>query len=84
MAQSVKYTTSAQVMISPLVSSSPALSSVLTAQSPEPASDCVSLSFCPSPAYALSLKNKVKKKIFFNVSRKRRGGISTLKFHRKC
>ena len=34
---------------------SPVSSSVLTAQSLEPTSDSVSLSLCPSPAYALSL-----------------------------
>ena len=47
-AQSVKRPTSAQVMISRFMSSSPVLGSVLTAQSLEPASDsvcvCVSLS----------------------------------------
>ena len=42
-AQSVKRLTSAQVMISQFVSSSPTLGSVLTAQSLEPASDSV----CP-------------------------------------
>ena len=41
-AQSVKHPTLAQVTISELVSSSPALGSVLTAQSLEPASDSVS------------------------------------------
>ena len=61
-AQLVKRLTSTQVMISQLVSSSPALGSVLTAQSLEPPSDSVSpsLSLCPSPAHSLylSLKNK--------------------------
>ena len=42
MAQLVKCPTSAQVMISQFVSSSPALGSVLTAQSLEPALDSVS------------------------------------------
>ena len=41
-AQSVKRPTSAQVMISQLVSSSPTSGSVLTAQSLEPVSDSVS------------------------------------------
>ena len=51
-ARSVKRPTSAQVMISQSVSLSPVSGSVLTAQSPEPASDSVS----PSPsAPALSL-----------------------------
>ena len=63
----VKCPTSAQVMISLFVSSNPASSSVLTAQSLEPASDCLS-----SPLSAplmlmlyLSLNNKqmLKKKI---------------------
>ena len=55
-AQLVKHLTSAQVMISQLVSSSPSLGSVLTAQSLEPASDCVSPSL--SLSLPLSLKNK--------------------------
>ena len=55
-AQLVKRTTSAQVMISQFVSSSPVLGSVLTAQSLEPASDSVSPSLsAPSPLTALSL-----------------------------
>ena len=69
MAQSVKHPTSAQVMISRLVSSSPTSGSVLTVWSLEPVSDSVSpsLSLCPSPAHALSLskintKKKKKKK----------------------
>ena len=41
-AQSLKHLTSAQVMILPLVSSSPTLGSVLKAQSLEPASSSVS------------------------------------------
>ena len=58
----------AQVMISQLVSSSPASGSVLTAQSPEPASDSVSpslsapsllmLCLCLSVSLSLLLKNK--------------------------
>ena len=54
-AQSVKPLTSAQVMISQLVSSSPASGSVVTAQSLDPASVSVSLSLCSSPARARSL-----------------------------
>ena len=42
MAQLVKCLTSAQVMISRFMGSRPASDSVLTAQSPEPASDSVS------------------------------------------
>ena len=57
--QSVKHLTSAQVVISLFVGSSPTLSSVLTVQSLEPALDSVSpsisLSLCPSSAHALSL-----------------------------
>ena len=54
-AQSVKCTTWAQVIISWSVNASPALCSVLTAQSLEPVSRfCVSLSLCPSPVLALS------------------------------
>ncbi|VFV44106.1 Hypothetical predicted protein, partial [Lynx pardinus] len=51
--QLVEGQTSAQVMISQLVGSSPTSDSVLTAQSPEPASDSVSLSLCTSPAHTL-------------------------------
>ena len=59
---SVKRLTSAQVMISQSVSSSPASDSVLTAQSLEPASDSMS----PSPSVlplltlcvSLSIKNE--------------------------
>ena len=63
MAQLVKRPTLAQVMILWFVSSSPTSGSVLTAQSSEPDACfgfCVSLSLCPSPAHALSLKNKQK------------------------
>ena len=54
-AQSVKRPTSVQVMISQSVGSSPALGSMLTAQSLEPALDFVSPSLFPFPAHALSL-----------------------------
>ena len=61
-AQSVKCLTLAQVTISWFVSSSPALDSVLTAQSLEPASDSVSPSLsAPLPlalSLSLSLKNR--------------------------
>ena len=59
-AQSVKRPTSAQVVISRFVSSSPALGSVLTAQSLEPASDSVSPSFSGPPLlmFCLSLSQK--------------------------
>ena len=53
---SVKRPTSAQVMISPFVGSSPASGSVLTARSLEPCFGfCVSLSLRPSPAHVLCL-----------------------------
>ena len=63
MVQLIEHPTLAQVMILQLVSSSPALGSVLTAQSLEPASDSVSPSLCPSPARALSLSvsQKIKR-----------------------
>ena len=55
-AQSVERPTSAQVVISGFVSSSPALGSVLTAQSLEPVSDSVSPSLsASSPAHTLFL-----------------------------
>ena len=66
--QFVKYSTSAQVMISGFVGSSPALDSVLTAQSLEPASESVSPSLSAPPPLTLSLSlslskiNKTKQK----------------------
>ena len=59
-AQLFKRLTSAQVMISPSVSMSPTLGSVLTAQSLEPASDSVSppLSAPPLLMLCLSIINK--------------------------
>ena len=63
MAQSVKQLTSAQAMISPSTSSSPASVSVLTLQSLEPASGSVSPSlFAPPPLmFCLSQKSILKK-----------------------
>ena len=58
--QSVKHLTSALVMISLFMGSSPMSGSVLTAWSLEPASDSVSLSLCPSPTCALSLSPSQK------------------------
>ena len=55
MAQSVERPTSAQVMISWFMGSSPALGSVLTTQSLEPASDSVSPSLSAPPLLALTL-----------------------------
>ena len=60
-AQSVEHPTSAQVMISQFMSSSPTSGSVLTAQNLEPASDSVSPSLSdtpPSCSVSLCLKNK--------------------------
>ena len=54
-AQWAEYLTSAQVTISQFVSSSPALGSVLTAQSLEPALDSVSPSLSAPPLLMLSL-----------------------------
>ena len=66
MAQSVKRPTLAQVMISQFVSSSPASGSVLTAQSPERASDSVTPSLSAPPLLVLTLSlslslSKIKK-----------------------
>ena len=55
-AQSVKRPTSAQVMISWSVSSSPASGSVLTVHSLEPASDSMSPSLSAPPLLMLSQK----------------------------
>ena len=67
MAQSIKHQTLAQVMILQFVTSSPALGSVLTAQSLDPTSDSVSFSLSiPLPlalCFSVSLsKINVKKK----------------------
>ena len=61
-AQLVKHPTSAWVTISQFVNSSPTSSSVLTAQSPEPASDSVSppLSAPPQLMFCLSF-SKINK-----------------------
>ena len=53
--QSVKHLTSARVMISQFVPSSPTLSYVLTTQSLEPASDSVSPSLSAPPLLMLCL-----------------------------
>ena len=61
MAQLVKRLTSAQVMISRFVISSPVLGSVLTARSLESVSDSVSPSLSTPPLLVLSLQKKKKK-----------------------
>ena len=71
MARSIKHLTSAQVMISPFLDSSPVSDSVRTARSLEPASDAVSPSLCPSPTCALFHKNKPKK---INIKKKKKNG----------
>ena len=59
-AQSVKCWTAAQVMISWFVGSSPALGSVLAAQSLDPASDSVSPSLSALPPFMLCLSVSLK------------------------
>ena len=62
MAQSVKRLTSLQVMISQSVGSSPALGSVLTAQSLERALDSVSHSLSAPPPLSLCVPLSLKSK----------------------
>ena len=73
MAQSVKHLTSAQVMISQFMSSSPTSGSVLTARSLEPVSDSMSPSFSvPSPlglGLSLSKMTTCLKKFFKNITK---------------
>ena len=83
MAQSVERPTSAQVMISRSMSSSPASGSVLTAQSLEPASGSVSPSLSDPPPFmlCLSLSQKyinIKKKIFFLIKKEHSTFLRTL------
>ena len=61
-AESVKHLTSAQLMISWSVSSSPVSGSVLTAQSLETASDSVPPSLSASPLLVLCLSQRNIKK----------------------
>ena len=71
MAQSVKCPTSARVMVSRFMSSSPTSGSVPPAQSLEPASDSVSPSLSAPPllmlCVSLSLKINKHKIFFFNA-----------------
>ena len=71
-AQWVKRLTSAQVVILLFRSSRPMVGSVLTVQSLESASDSVSVSLCPSPAYARSL-SKINKNTKKSKQNKNRG-----------
>ena len=74
MAQSVKLPTSAQVIISQSVSSSPASGCVLlTAQSLEPASDSVSPLLSAPPPLALCL-SKINKHFLKKGKKKRERG----------
>ena len=84
MAQLVGHLTSAQVMFSQFMSSSPTSGSVLTAQSLEPASDSVFPSLSAPPLLTLSLSLSLShthththahtniKKIFLNIKKKRK------------
>ena len=58
MAQLVKHPTSAQVIISRVMRSSPIFGSVLTAQNLDPTLDSVSPSLSAAPPLTLSLKYK--------------------------
>ena len=62
MAQSVARPTLAQVVISWFMSSSPVSGSLLTAQSPEPASDSVSPSLSAPPLLMLCLSQSLRNK----------------------
>ena len=84
MAQSVKQLTSAQVMISQFMDSSPALGSVLTAQSLEPASDSVTPSLCPFPARSLSLFLAKINKYLTNKERRAGSCLSLPRGHQTC
>ena len=73
-AQLVKCPTSDQVMISQLVGLSPASGSVLTAQSLEPGSDCMSPSLSAPPllVFCLSLSQKS-----VNIKKKKKETVSS-------
>ena len=83
---SLEDPTSAQVMISRFVGSSPASGSVPTARGLEPASDSVSPSLCPSPAHTLSLslrnyisvKKKWRRKVKERPTKKRDLDVQSL------
>ena len=60
MAESVEHLTSAQVMISPLVGSSPTAGPVLPAQSLEPALESVSPSLSARPPLTLCLSQNLE------------------------
>ena len=72
MAQSVKHPTSAWVMISQFVGSSPMSGSVPTAWSPEPASDSVSRSLSAPLLFPLCLLLSLKNKQTFKKRKKKK------------
>ena len=86
MVQLVEHLTSAQVMISQFMNSSPASGSVLTAQSLEPASDSLFLSAAPPLVLSLALSlflslkiNKhLKKKLNYSRAERSRRKLSLL------
>ena len=85
MAQSVKHPTSAQVMISRFVSSSPASGSVLTARSLEPASDSVSPSLSASSPLVLclsKLNKRLKTLVFLIKNIKIKNNFNNIKKHK--
>ena len=69
MAQSAECPTSAQVIISWVMGSSPMLGSVQTAQSLEPASDSVAPSLSAPPLLVLSLSVKNKQTLKKNLKK---------------
>ena len=78
MAQSVELLTSARVMISQFVGSSPTWGSVLTAQSLEPASDSVSHSLSAPPLLMLGLSVSKINKYLKKLKKKRKENIHTI------
>ena len=84
-AQWIERPTSAQAMISRLVSSSPTSDSVMTAQSLEPASDSVSPSVSAPPPLALCLSlsqiNKIiKEKKNHSLKKKKKRNSNSYEF----
>ena len=80
MAQSVKQSTSAQVMITQVVGSSPMPGSVPTAQNLESASDSVSPSLSALPLFVLCLSLSLKSKYMLKkiIKKKRNGGLKEI------
>ena len=80
-AQFIEHPTSAEVVILGFVSSSPALSSLLTPQSLEPASEPVTPSLSAPHARSLALSLSVSQKI--NI-KKKKVLLSSLLFEQMC